>query len=433
MKKELLLSVILTLFTLATLFTCNTFDTQLDSDNGPVHEIIEEEPPVLAYGLAVDSFSIVNGKIKRNQMLSNILMDQGITARTIDEISKLTENFDVRKMRSGHVYKLFFNKDSVPILEYFIYEHTLTEYYTIQFKDSLQIYAGEKPTSLVKKLASGTIESNLWDAMVENDINPMMSIELSEIYAWSIDFFGLQAGDQFYVIYEESFLDDTVTAGIERIHAALFNHQNEDFYAIYFVQDERGSFFDDEGGSLRREFLKAPLKFNRISSRFSKNRFHPVLKIYRPHSGVDYAAAAGTPVFSVGDGFVIKKGYQKKGAGNYLKIKHNSVYTTQYAHLQRFAKGIKTGIHVKQGQLIGYVGSTGYATGPHLDFRFFKNGEAVDPLKVDAPPVEPIKKINKEEFDRIKQKFMQDLNIQRDEYLGVTDDDSSAVSSHQAN
>jgi len=276
---------------------------------------------------------------------------------------------------------------------------------------------GEKPTTVEKKLAHGTIASNLWDAMLENNINPMMSIELSEIYAWSIDFFGLKKGDQFFVIYEERFLDST-SVGIEKIQAALFNHQNKDFYAIYFVQDDNGTYFDEDGGSLRREFLKAPLKYNRISSRFSKNRFHPVLKIYRPHSGIDYAAPEGTPVYSVGDGVVIKKGYQKNGAGNYVKIKHNSVYTTQYAHLKAFSKGLKNGDHIVQGQLIGYVGRTGYATGPHLDFRFFKNGEAVDPLKVDAPPVEPIKKINREEFEKLKVEFLHVLDKDRNEYNG---------------
>lgn len=426
MRKDILISIFLTLSTVFILIKCSSFETQVVSNIEATHEIEEEEPPVLSYGIPIDSFNIVSGKIRRNQSLSKLLIKQGISAKTIDQIARLKDTFDVRKIRSGHLYKLFLTKDSIPSLSYFVYEHTLTDYVVIKFTDSLEIYVNEKPTTIAKKMASGTIESNLWDAMVQNDINPMMSIELSEIYAWSIDFFGLQKGDQFYVIYEESFINDTVSVGIERIHGALFNHQNKDFYAIYFVQDEKGSFFDDDGNSLRREFLKAPLNFSRISSRFSKSRYHPVLKIRRPHSGVDYAAPAGTPVFSVGDGFVIKKGYQKRGAGNYIKIKHNSVYTTQYAHLQKFAKGLKNGDHVKQGQLIGYVGSTGYSTGPHLDFRFFKNGEAVDPLKVDAPPVEPIKKVNKEEFDKIKEQFMQLLNKQRNSYLNPVIDSIQA-------
>lgn len=416
MRKDLLLSFILTALTLALLIKCQPNKTvTTEPDEGPVHEIYEEAPIRMAYGLPIDSFRIEEGKIKRNQNLSHILNRYGVSAKTIDQIAKNKDPFDVRQMRSGNTYKLFLTNDSLPQLQYFIYEHTLTDYVVIKLVDSVEIFLGEKPTSIEKKIAHGTIESNLWDAMVDNKINPMMSIELSEIYAWSIDFFELQKGDQFFVIYEERFLD-SISAGIEKIHAALFNHQNKDFYAIYFVQDDQGSYFDEDGNSLRRAFLKAPLKYSRISSRFSKNRYHPVLKIYRPHSGVDYAAPEGTPVHSVGDGVVVKKGYQKNGAGNYIKIKHNSVYTTQYAHLKGFAKGLKTGDRVAQGQLIGYVGKTGYATGPHLDFRFFKNGEAVDPLKVDAPPVEPIKKLNKEEFEKLKEEFMKLLEKDRETY-----------------
>ncbi len=416
MKKDILISLALTIITLALLVNCESYDKQFDDDEGPVHEVADEKPIHLEYGLAVDSFRIESAKVRRNQNLSHILIPYGVTSKTIDQIARKKEFFDVRKIRSGNNYKLFFSKDTLSKLQYFVYEHTLTEYVVIKLIDSIEIIVSEKPTIIQKSMASGTIKTNLWDAMIENSINPMMSIELSEIYAWSIDFFGLQKGDQFYVIYDERFLD-TISTGIERIYGALFNHQNKDFYAIYFVQDERGSYFDVEGGSLHRAFLKAPLNFRRISSRFSKSRMHPVLKIRRPHSGVDYAAATGTPVHSVGDGFVLKKGYQRRGAGNYIKIKHNSVYTTQYAHLHGFAKGLKTGDHVKQGQIIGYVGATGLATGPHLDFRFFKNGEAVDPLKVDAPPVEPIKKINREEYEKIKNEFMQLLNNQREIYL----------------
>jgi murein DD-endopeptidase MepM/ murein hydrolase activator NlpD len=424
MRKDLLFSIILTITTLFLLVKCQPNISHNTDDEGPIHEIYEQEPVELAYGIPVDSFNIEDGSIKRNQNLSHILLQYGVTAQTIDQIAKNTDIFDVRQMRSGNTYKLFLKPDSTAQLAYFIYEHTLTDYVVIKLIDSVEIYLGEKPTSVEKKLAHGTVESNLWDAMVKNNINPMMSIELSEIYAWSIDFFGLKKGDQFFVIYEERFLDST-SVGIEKIHAALFNHQNKDFYAVYFVQDNNANYFDEDGNSLRRAFLKAPLKYSRISSRFSKNRYHPVLKIYRPHSGVDYAAPEGTPVYSVGDGIVIKKGYQKNGAGNYIKIKHNSVYTTQYAHLKAFAKSLKTGDHVAQGQLIGYVGKTGYATGPHLDFRFFKNGAAVDPLKVDAPSVEPIKKINREEFEKLKDEFLHLLDNDRISYnediKGITD------------
>jgi murein DD-endopeptidase MepM/ murein hydrolase activator NlpD len=412
MRKDLIIITLLSIATVLFLHNCGQRNTQFENEEGPVHETTEVVPEKLEYGLPVDSFTVIESKIKNNQSLSDILINYGVSPQTIDSISHMNGDFNVRQIRAGNIYRLFLSKDSVPKLQYFIYEHSQLDYVMISFSDSLGVFVGQKPTVIEKKIASGIIRTNLWDAMVDNNINPMMSIELSEIYAWSIDFFGLQKGDQFYVIYEERLLD-SVSAGIERIHAALFNHQNKDYYAIYFVQDNEGSYFDEDGNSLRKAFLKAPLKYNRISSRFSNNRYHPVLKIYRPHTGVDYAAPEGTPVYSIGDGFVVNKGYQNGGAGNYVKVKHNSVYTTQYAHLREFAKDLKVGDHVNQGQLLGYVGHTGLATGPHLDFRFFKNGYPVDPLKVDAPSVEPVKKINRQEFDKIMKEFVKQLDDQK--------------------
>jgi murein DD-endopeptidase MepM/ murein hydrolase activator NlpD len=221
--------------------------------------------------------------------------------------------------------------------------------------------------------------------MMSKKYNPVLANELSEIYAWSIDFFGLQPADSFSVIYDELYVD-SVSIGLGRIHAAYFRSSGTDFYAIPFVQDSVESYYDLEGNSLRKAFLKAPLRFSRISSRYSHSRVHPVLKIRRPHHGVDYAAPTGTPVQAIGDGKIIeaKRGYNN-GGGNYIKIRHNSIYTTAYLHLSGFAPGIATGTYVRQGDVIGYVGSTGLATGPHLDFRFYKNGSPVDPLKVEAP------------------------------------------------
>jgi murein DD-endopeptidase MepM/ murein hydrolase activator NlpD len=215
-------------------------------------------------------------------------------------------------------------------------------------------------------------------------------------------FFGLQVGDSFSVVCDEE-LVDTISLGCGKIHAAYFRHVDHDFYAVPFTQGGIESYYDLEGNSLRKAFLKAPLKFSRISSGFSHNRLHPVLKIYRPHHGVDYAAPSGTPVYAIGDGKIIKaaRGYNR-GAGNIIKIRHNGVYSTAYLHLKSFAKGIKTGVYVKQGDLIGYVGSTGLSTGPHLDFRFYKNGKAINPLRVEAPPVEPVLDSNRVAYDSVK-------------------------------
>jgi len=231
-------------------------------------------------------------------------------------------------------------------------------------------------------------------------------LQLSEIYAWTIDFFGLQNGDRFKVIYEEQYVD-SATLGIDRILAASFYSEGKIYYAIPFKQDGKEDFFDEEGNSLRKAFLKAPLRFSHISSRFSNSRYHPILKIRRPHHGVDYAAPTGTPVHAIGDGKVIAKGYNGQ-SGNRVKIRHNSIYTTAYSHLSRYGKGIHVGAMVKQGQVIGYVGKTGLATGPHLDFRFYKYGKPVDPLKVKAPSVSPINGQNRSTYNQVS-KIMIDL------------------------
>ncbi len=360
--------------------------------------VIEIPEPELIYGLPVDSFNIEKSKIKRNQFLADVFLKAGVDYPTINTIVEKTKPvFDVRKIKVGNHFSLFYSKDTLKSLNYFIYEIDNTDYMVISLNDSISVYRDIKETVCVPKTATGTINSSLWVTMTEHDINPLLAIELSEIYAWTVDFFGIEKGDNFKVYYDELYVD-TTSIGIGKVHSAVFHHRGRDYYAFNYEEDSVWNFFDEEGNSLRKAFLKAPLKFSRISSRFSHSRLHPVLKIRRPHHGIDYAAPTGTPVYALGDGRVIARAYQKRGGGNYIKIKHNSVYTTVYMHLHGFAKGITQGSHVKQGQLIGYVGSTGLSTGPHLDFRVFKNGKPVDPLKIDAPPVNPVKEENIEAF-----------------------------------
>ncbi len=230
--------------------------------------------------------------------------------------------------------------------------------------------------------------------------HPSLAIALSEIFAWTVDFFGLQKGDSYKVIYEELFIED-ISMGIGNIYGAQFTWAGNIISAIPFLQDGKGIYFDPEGNSLQKAFLKAPLHFSRISSRFSGSRMHPILRIRRPHYGVDYAAPVGTPVQAIGDGRVAEMRSDNVN-GKMIKITHNSVYSTAYLHLSRFEEGIVSGGFVRQGDIIGYVGSTGLSTGPHLDFRFYKNGSPVDPLKVEAPPVEPVSEENLERFNKIK-------------------------------
>ena len=352
-------------------------------------EVVIPEP-IMLFNIQIDSFNVVRGEVKSGHNLSDILTTQAISMATVDEISKKSILvFDLRKMKVNNPYYFFMNKKQPTKVEYFIYEITPVDYVVYQMGDSLRIYKEKKPMITQVKTAGGEITSSLWNAMTDQALSPNLAMDLSNIFQWSVDFFGIQKGDKFKVVYEENFVSGK-SIGIGRIFAAQFVHAKEDFYAFRFTQNNEDSYFDDKGKSLKTAFLKAPLKFSRVSSVFSNSRFHPVLKIRRPHHGVDYAAQTGTPVMSIGDGTVIAKAYQRAGGGNYIKIKHNATYTTSYMHLSKFGDGIANGMRVHQGQVIGYVGSTGLASGPHLDFRVFLNGTPIDPLKMKSPPTEPI-------------------------------------------
>ena len=353
---------------------------------------LEEIPvPELLFGFPVDSFHVVEGKIKPNQNLGVILTGYGVPMATVDQLSRCSEGvFDLRQLRSGQNFYLFQSRDSARKACHFVYEKDPVEYIIFSLSDSLCIDTGRKEVRVLQQMASGAITTSLWNSMTDQGLNPVLALELSEIYAWTIDFFGIQEGDRFNALYEEQFVD-SASIGVGPVHAARFEHMGKQYQAFRFFQDGQFSYFDQSGENLRKAFLKAPLKFSRISSRFSGSRLHPVLKIRRPHYGVDYAAPRGTPVVSIGDGTVVQKAYQGRGAGNYLKIKHNSTYTTMYLHLSGYAKGIRQGSRVSQGEVIGYVGSTGLSTGPHLDFRVFKNGTPVDPLKMESPPADPVR------------------------------------------
>ncbi len=376
-----------------------------------IPDTTEEIPiePKLKYGLPVDSFLIVEGVIKRNQNLSDILVKYGVDWQRIDKLVKQSKDtFDVRKIISGKKYFVFQTPDSLKKASYFIYEKSAVDYVVFELNDSLKTYTGKKPISVEVKSGFGVINSSLWNAIADNGLNPVLAIRLNDIYAWSINFFGLQKGDRFRVIYEEQFVD-SISVGLGEIYAVQFDHMRTENYAIRFFQDNRFDYFNEKGQNMRKAFLKAPLNYSRISSRFSNSRMHPVLKYRRAHHGVDYAAAKGTPVLSIGDGTVVAKAYQKGGGGYYLKIKHNTMYTTTYMHLSKYGKGMATGVRVKQGQVIGYVGSTGIATGPHLDFRISKNGQMVDPLSVKAPPVDSLKSENIPEYTILKDSMILEL------------------------
>ncbi len=410
MKRNLKLIIVWMGFilTIGQFYACQTKREKASEENVQDTVLFIKEP-VLKYGLPVDSFFIETGVVKPNQYLSQILNDKGVGMGTIDKIARKSKPvFDVRKIKSGNKYTFFLKPDSAKRAKYFVYENSATEYFVYELFDTLQIYKGEKEIETRLKTVEGVVESSLWNAMEDNGQDPILSLELSKIFAWTIDFFAIQKGDRYRLIYDELRVD-SVPIGIGEIHAVEFDHYGEDNFAFLFNQDSIWDYFDEKGQSLRKTFLKAPLQYSRVSSRFSNGRMHPVLRIRRPHHGVDYAAPRGTSVVSIGDGTVIAKAYQKAGGGNYLKIKHNSAYTTTYMHLQKFAKGIHVGKRVKQGEEIAYVGSTGLATGPHLDFRVHMYGKPIDPLKMKADPVEPVKEKNMPRYTLVKDSLLNEL------------------------
>jgi murein DD-endopeptidase MepM/ murein hydrolase activator NlpD len=354
------------------------------------------------FGLPIDSFRIDTFVVKDGETLGGMLGKLGASQKQINQITLLpSSTFDVRTIRAGKTYYAFYQKDTngVEKLQYYIYIASIREAIVLHFADSIQVEKQVKEIIHKERSAQAVIESSLWNAMVGNNLPIELALELSEIYAWTIDFFGLQKGDSIRVYYDEQYVD-TTRIGIGRIYAAEFYHGKVWQEAYWFEAENTRNYYDSKGNSMRKAFLKAPLSYKRISSGFTYKRLHPVHKVYKPHTGVDYAAPMGTPVMTIGDGTVIQREY-RGGGGNTVKIKHNATYTTAYLHLSKFADGLKVGQHVKQGQVIGYVGSTGTSTGPHLDFRVWKNGTAIDPLKMDSPPAEPIPAQLKDTFSTI--------------------------------
>lgn len=408
LKNKHLVVIVLFILSISVFFISQFRSNSAKLDTLKVDSIVESVPE-MKYGIVVDSLVIYKDKIKRNQFLADILLKFNVDYVDIDLAARRAKPvFDVRKIRVGHPYTVLSTNDSIPRIQFFIYEESPISYVVFDMRDSIHIHKGEKEIIIKMDTLSGVITSSLWNSIVEMKGDPNLANELSEIFAWTIDFFGIQKNDSYKVIYENLFVEGH-KIGIGKIKAAKFNHNRKDHFAFYFIQDSIGDFFDENAGSLRRAFLKAPLRFKRISSRFSYSRMHPVLKYRRPHLGIDYAAAVGTPVLSVGDG-VVTRIWRSRQGGRSIKIKHNGTYTTAYLHLNGYAKGIKKGKKVNQGDVIAYVGKSGLVTGPHLDFRFYRNGKAIDPLKVKSPAVKPVDSVNLDRFKSYSSQIKAALN-----------------------
>ena len=394
------------LILVALFFILSNLNSNKNSTSKLDIEIVE---PQYEYGILVDSFNVKKEVVKQGQTIGEILYANHIGHQKIAEIvSKSKDIFDFRRVNAGKEYTVISLKDSTAKAVYFIYQQNSTNYVVVDLTDSIDVYRGEKEIETKVVLTQGKINSSLSESIDKLGVSPRVSIKLSEIYAWTIDFFKIQKGDEFNVYYENNYIDGEYI-GIGRILASEFTHKNQKFYAFYYKENDKyGEYFDEKGRTLRKSFLKAPLDFYRISSRFSRNRKHPVTGQWKGHFGTDYAAPKGTPIMTTANGTIEVAGYTKNN-GNFVKVRHNSTYSTQYLHMSKIKKGIKKGVYVKQGETIGYVGSTGLATGPHVCYRFWKNGKQVDPYQQKLPPGKPIKEEKKEEYFMVKDSLMRIL------------------------
>ncbi|MDR2890888.1 MAG: peptidoglycan DD-metalloendopeptidase family protein [Alistipes sp.] len=390
-------------------------------------EAIEPREPLFMYDIAYEQYELEEGEIESGQPLGKLFERFGIGAGGTYRIEQASKGiFDLTDVRAGNKYVAMLEADSAalaldslapPRLAHFVYEKTLTDYFVISMPaglrsvsggDSITVRNGSKPIVIERVTAEAVIESSMWNAIAGNGHPLALAVELEDIYGWSVDFFGIQKGDSFEVIYDQRYVD-SVAVGVGRIWGASFLHGGKTYYAIPFKQDDKISYWDENGNSLKKQFLKAPLNYSRISSRFTNARRHPITRVVRPHHAVDYAAPSGTPVRAVADGTVSRRYWDSKGGGNTVWLKHARGYETGYLHLRGFGPGIAAGTRVSQGQVIGYVGSTGASTGPHLDYRIRVNGKPMDPLKIPQEPGIPIKDGNKEAFAVVRDKIMGEL------------------------
>ena len=355
-----------------------------------------------AMGFEPDSLEMRSGEVKNGQFFSTLLGGLGMSQQEAYNLTEASKDvFDVKTLRIGQSYRAYYD-DSV--LKYLVYDRDKASSIVFDCTSPYGAWVYEKPVTVEQRYADVTISSSLWVDMRAAGVSPLLIVSLSDIYAWTVDFFALQKGDRFRVLYEEKMCDGEVIA-VDTVRYAVFSHAGDDFPMVMFDQNDGGNmWWNEKGESMRKAFLKAPLNYSRISSGFSYSRKHPVTRKVQPHTGVDYAAPTGTPVMTIGDGVVTSVKYEGAG-GNTVRIRHNSVYSTAYLHLSRYAKGLKAGQRVRQGEIIGYVGSTGRSTGPHLDFRVWKNGTPINPLKMDSPPAEPIKDSNREAFAETSAKY----------------------------
>ena len=414
--------------------SCNLGDTDKTETSDIKIVTVADEPepaPTDMFGLPAAAYSVVERRVRNGETLSAMLSPYGIGHQQVHAISQASQGiFNLRRINSGRDVRFYINDDDR--LDYFVYQPNRRDFVVFDLRDEIDIYTGEREESSVMRRIEGRIDGSLYVSLLEQGGSPALVSRLAQVFAWQVDFYRIQRGDRYAVVYEELLIDDEVV-GVGRIHAAWLNHRGREYHGIYFAQGENsGTYFDLDGNSLQKAFLRAPLDYTRISSRFTNRRFHPVLQRNMPHHGTDYAAPTGTPIRAVGDGVITHSAYDRNN-GNYIRIRHNSVYETGYLHMSRIASGMRQGATVRQGDIIGYVGATGLATGPHLCFRFWQNGQPVDPYRVEMPPSEPVEPAYVNQFSEVKVAMVRKLfpdEYQTDKPLLLAGDGSLQHSSY---
>ncbi|WP_298349040.1 peptidoglycan DD-metalloendopeptidase family protein [uncultured Dokdonia sp.] len=400
----------ITLFLSLALFSCGE---KQDATSTPIDQTLETEPEVIKeYGYVLDDYVVERDTVQSGDSFGKILFDSNVDYATIQEISDSVKNvFDTRRIRVGKPYMLLKSKDTLEAAQVFIYEQNKEDYVVVDFEDDVTAAAKKHPVTIVEREVSGVISSNLSSTFDDLGASVLVSIKMADIYAWTIDFNKLDVGDRFKVIYDERFVNDTVAAGVGNIKACVFEHRGREIYAYRFENDSLPGgydYFDQNAENLRRAFLKSPLKYGRLSSRYNLKRR---IKYYgyrvRPHKGTDFAAPIGTPILATADG-VVTKSERRGGNGNYVKIRHNGTYDTQYLHMKK--RLAKVGQSVRQGDVIGTIGMTGNSGGPHVCYRFWKNGKQVDPFSEDLPASEPMAEELLPVFDSIKRPLQLQLD-----------------------
>ena len=397
------------------IFLLSTFIISCDKTNEEEIIVSKAKPKLVEFGFNIHDFNIVNDTIKSGDTFGSLIEKQNLVGRQVyDIVAKVKDTFDVRSIRIGKSFTILRSKDRTNKIQVLIYQPDRLNFYVIDFRDSIVVYKKAKPLTFKSRTIAGALNGSLSETLKNLKVDPALAPRIAKIYAWSIDFFKLKKGDKFALKFTERYINETIYDGVDSLRAAFFDYKGKKIYAFPFAPDantKKQQYFDEEGKTLKNFFLKAPLKFVNITSRFAKNRFHPVQLIWKAHKGTDYAAPTGTPIMTTAAGVVEQAGFTT-GNGNFVKVKHDKTYSTQYLHMSKIL--VRRGQRVTQGQVIGKVGSTGLATGPHVCYRFWRNGVQVDALRLNLPTSTPMD-------SKYRQKYMEYMNPLKRELDSISD------------